>query len=44
MELNRRHFTQGLAAAALIGTTSLAWAADVVKIGYVSPQTGALAP
>jgi branched-chain amino acid transport system substrate-binding protein len=43
MEFNRRHFTRGMAAAALLGTTSIVWAADVVKIGYVSPQTGALA-
>lgn len=43
MNIQRRHFTQGVAAAALLGTTSLVWAADTVKIGYVSPQTGALA-
>lgn len=43
MNIQRRHFTQGMAAAALLGTTSLVWAADTVKIGYVSPQTGALA-
>ena len=45
MTLNRRHFVHGtaaLAAAALAPTA--AWAADVVKIGYVSPQTGPLAP
>lgn len=43
MNIQRRHFTHGMAAAALLGTTSLVWAADTVKIGYVSPQTGALA-
>jgi branched-chain amino acid transport system substrate-binding protein len=43
MTLNRRHFAQGMAAAAIVSTTPLAWAADTVKIGYVSPQTGALA-
>lgn len=43
MNIQRRHFTQGMAAVALLGTTSLVWAADTVKIGYVSPQTGALA-
>lgn len=44
MTITRRNFTQGLAAAAAIVTISPAWAADVVKIGYVSPQTGPLAP
>ncbi|MDR2334534.1 MAG: ABC transporter substrate-binding protein [Burkholderiaceae bacterium] len=43
MGLNRRQFTQGLAAIATTGGASLAHAADVVKVGYVSPQTGALA-
>jgi branched-chain amino acid transport system substrate-binding protein len=43
MTLNRRHFTQGIAAATVVGATPLAWAADTVKIGYVSPQTGPLA-
>jgi len=43
MNLNRRRFAQGLAATAIVGTTPFAWAADTVKIGYVSPQTGALA-
>lgn len=43
MNMTRRHFTQGLAAVAAVGTTPLAFAADIVKIGYVSPQTGALA-
>lgn len=44
MSISRRYFTQGLAVAAAVTTTPLAWAADVVKIGYVSPQTGPLAP
>lgn len=44
MSISRRHFTQSLAAVAAAGATSLAWAADIVKIGYVSPQTGPLAP
>jgi branched-chain amino acid transport system substrate-binding protein len=44
MTMNRRHFTQVLAATAAVGTTPLAWANDTVKVGYVSPQTGPLAP
>ncbi len=44
MSLNRRHFVQGSAALAAAATTPLAWAADRIKIGYVSPQTGPLAP
>ncbi len=44
MNINRRHFTQGLAAVAAVSASPLASAADVVKIGYVSPQTGPLAP
>lgn len=43
MTLNRRHFAQGVAIAAVAGAAPFAWAADTVKIGYVSPQTGALA-
>jgi len=43
MHLNRRNFTQGIAAAAVVGAAPLAWAADTIKIGYVSPQTGPLA-
>lgn len=43
MNITRRHFTQGLAAAAAVGAAPLVWAADTVKIGYVSPQTGPLA-
>ena len=44
MKFNRRKFTQVAAVIAAASVTSLAWAADVVKIGYVSPQTGPLAP
>ncbi len=44
MKFNRRKFTQVAAVVAVASVTSLAWAADVVKIGYVSPQTGPLAP
>lgn len=44
MHITRRHFTQSLAAVAAGGMAPLVWAADTVKIGYVSPQTGPLAP
>ena len=44
MTLNRRTFVQGLTAAATIAATRQAFAADTLKIGYVSPQTGPLAP
>lgn len=44
MTISRRQFTQGLAVAATAGSSPLVWAADTVKIGYVSPQTGPLAP
>jgi len=44
MAFTRRNFIQGAAAAALLSTTGLALAADSIKIGYVSPQTGPLAP
>lgn len=44
MTIQRRHFTQGLAAFAASAATPMVWAADAVKIGYVSPQTGPLAP
>lgn len=43
MNFNRRQFTQGLAAVAATVAAPVVRAADVVKIGYVSPQTGALA-
>ena len=44
MTLNRRQLIQGSSAFALGGASPLLWAADSVKIGYVSPQTGPLAP
>lgn len=44
MIANRRTFTRGIVAAAAISAMPFAWAADTVKIGYVSPQTGPLAP
>jgi branched-chain amino acid transport system substrate-binding protein len=44
MSMTRRHFSQGLVAVTAAGVTPLVWAADTVKIGYVSPQTGPLAP
>ncbi len=44
MAITRRHFIHGLAAAALVSGAGLAFAADTLKIGYVSPQTGPLAP
>lgn len=44
MQVNRRQFTQAAAVLTAVSATPLVWAADVVKIGYVSPQTGPLAP
>jgi branched-chain amino acid transport system substrate-binding protein len=44
MTLNRRQFTQAATALAAGAAVPLAWAADTLKIGYVSPQTGPLAP
>ena len=44
MNSQRRNFTRTLVAAAALSSVSLVWAADTVKIGYVSPQTGPLAP
>ncbi|HEX6707465.1 MAG TPA: ABC transporter substrate-binding protein [Albitalea sp.] len=44
MSLNRRQLIQGTAALAAAATAPRLWAADSVKIGYVSPQTGPLAP
>jgi branched-chain amino acid transport system substrate-binding protein len=43
MTVSRRTFVQGVAAATAFGSP-LAMAADTIKIGYVSPQTGPLAP
>jgi branched-chain amino acid transport system substrate-binding protein len=44
MSLTRRQFTQGSAALAVASVHPMLWAADTLKIGYVSPQTGPLAP
>lgn len=44
MSLNRRQLIQGAAALAAAGTPALLRAADTLKLGYVSPQTGPLAP
>lgn len=44
MTLNRRTFVQATAAFAASASTSHVFAADTLKIGYVSPQTGPLAP
>jgi branched-chain amino acid transport system substrate-binding protein len=44
MTLNRRTFVQGATAAATLVASRLSLAADTLKIGYVSPQTGPLAP
>ena len=44
MSLNRRTFVQGTAALAAASAVTGAFAADTLKIGYVSPQTGPLAP
>ena len=44
MTINGRWFPQMAPAIAAAGAVPLAWAADTVKIGYVSPQTGPLAP
>ena len=44
MSLNRRTFVQSTAALAATTAVPRAFAADTLKIGYVSPQTGPLAP
>ncbi|BCN40420.1 ABC transporter substrate-binding protein [Alicycliphilus denitrificans] len=44
MSMNRRQFSQAVAALAATSATPLLWAAQAIKIGYVSPQTGPLAP
>lgn len=45
MTVNRRTFVQGVSAAAVtLSASKLALAADTIRIGYVSPQTGPLAP
>ena len=43
MTLNRRAFIQSTAAAAAAVTSTTLWAADTIKIGFVSPLTGPLA-
>jgi branched-chain amino acid transport system substrate-binding protein len=44
MSLNRRTFVQSAAAIAAATAVPRVFAADTLKIGYVSPQTGPLAP
>lgn len=44
MSINRRQWIQGSAALAAAGTVPLLQAQSVIRIGYVSPQTGPLAP
>lgn len=44
MKITRRIFIKAVAAATALSASPLALAADKVKIGYVSPQTGPLAP
>ena len=44
MKSSRRTIVKSMFAAAAITSVPMAWAAAVVKIGYVSPQTGPLAP
>lgn len=43
MSLNRRAFIQSTAAAAAAVTSTTLWAADTIKIGFVTPLTGPLA-
>jgi branched-chain amino acid transport system substrate-binding protein len=44
MTIDRRRFVQGTAVIAVAAHHPALWAADTLKIGYVSPQTGPLAP
>lgn len=44
MRIDRRTFVHGSAALAAAAASPRLWAADKLKIGYVSPQTGPLAP
>ena len=44
MSITRRHILQGGSALAFASMGRLAQAADTIKIGFVSPQTGPLAP
>jgi branched-chain amino acid transport system substrate-binding protein len=43
MTLNRRAFIQNTAAAAAAVTSTTLWAADTIRIGFVTPLTGPLA-
>ncbi|WJJ94092.1 hypothetical protein [Neopusillimonas aromaticivorans] len=43
MTLTRTTLIKSLTAIALLGGSTAVLAADTIKIGYVSPQTGALA-
>lgn len=44
MRSTRRTIVKSMLAATAMSSIPKAWAADIVKIGYVSPQTGPLAP
>jgi branched-chain amino acid transport system substrate-binding protein len=44
MSMHRRQLVKAAGALAAASASPLLWAADTVKIGYVSPQTGPLAP
>src|SRR5207237_130136 len=44
MSLTRRQLIRSGAAIAAGAAAPLLWAADTIKLGYVSPQTGPLAP
>ncbi len=44
MTFNRRQFVQGTAASVALSIAPGVFAAETIRIGYVSPQTGPLAP
>ena len=44
MTFNRRQFVQGTAASVALSMAPSVFAAETIKIGFVSPQTGPLAP
>jgi branched-chain amino acid transport system substrate-binding protein len=44
MTFNRRQFVQGTAASLALSVAPGVFAAETIRIGYVSPQTGPLAP
>lgn len=44
MRSTRRTIVKSMLAATAMSSIPMAWAADILKIGYVSPQTGPLAP